>query len=88
MSTVGVEAQRRGPVPKYEKEAFLECSFQVDSHLWELEASSTLGEEVPWKGAVLNSRTQAFHACSLPLASHPREVQASSTGVEARGNAM
>ena len=67
MSTVVVEAQWKGPVPKSEKEAFLECSFQVDSHLWELEASSTLGEDVSWKGNVLNSETQGFWACSFLL---------------------
>ena len=26
-------------------EAFLECSFQLASHRWELEPSSTVGEE-------------------------------------------
>ena len=46
MSTLGLEMQRKGPVLNSQKEAFLECSFQLASHLWELEASSTLGEEV------------------------------------------
>ena len=32
-------------------EAFLECSFQLASHRWELEPSSTIGEDVPWKCA-------------------------------------
>ena len=67
MSTLGLEVQRKGPVLNSQKEAFLECSFQLASHLWELEASSTLGEDVPWKGNVLNSETQGFWACSFLL---------------------
>ena len=57
MSTVCVEAQGTGSVLNPQKESFLECSFRLASHLWELGASSTLGEEMPRKGPVLNSET-------------------------------
>lgn len=69
----------KGSVLNSQKEAFLECIFQLVSHLSELEPTSTLGEKVPWKCTVLNSETQAFWPCSFPLASHLREVQAIST---------
>ena len=46
MSTVAMEPRGTGPVLNTQKEAFLELSFQLVSHLWELDASSTLGEEV------------------------------------------
>ena len=37
MSTVGGEAQRKSPVLNSQKEAYPERSFQLASHLWELD---------------------------------------------------
>ena len=83
MSRVGMETQWKGPVLNSQKEAFLECIFQIVSHLWDFEPSLlTVGEEVPWKCAVLNSEIQAFLSCSFPLTSHLREIEAFSPGVE------
>ena len=59
-----------------QKEAFLECSFQLASHLWESGPSSTLGEDVSWKCTLLNCETPALMPCSFTLTSHLREVEA------------
>ena len=42
-----METKWKGPALNSQKEAFIEHSFQLASHLWELETNTTVGEEVP-----------------------------------------
>ena len=66
MSTVCVEAQWKGPLLNSQKEAFLDCSFQLVSQIKELEAISTR-VEVPWKFYVVNHEQLAFLESIFPL---------------------
>ena len=56
--TLGVEPRGRDHVLNAKKEAFLECSSQLASFLWRIEASFTLSEGVPLKSSNLGGEGQ------------------------------